>query len=156
MSRRSKRFNFTSPEHYDSLREYVEKEFRHVTEYFERRLREVEEAAGGGSGDSSDSDAIQALSDKLEEHIAADVVHGVNTPVVGEDDRQDLEQKQIGQARPRRGKFTILEHTISWGQLVLAFPGTTIIPSGSYAIVADGFTVAGSHELKVEGTLVVV
>lgn len=52
---------------------------------------------------------LEDLRNAFEEHIAADVVHRKDTPVVGESDEQILESKTIGMERPRNARF--LHHT---------------------------------------------
>lgn len=87
---------------------------------------------------------VDQIADDLAAHIAADVVHRKDTPVVGESDEQILESKTIGALNPRYGRFT---HVI---QTNFVRSGESLtIPVNENIIVAGPFEVAG--ELIVDG-----
>jgi hypothetical protein len=92
----------------------------------------------------SNQEQLDQLSDDFQEHIAADVVHRKDTPVVGESDEQILEAKTIGQLSPRYGRFT---HSLQRNTVLI--DEILTIPADYNIVVAGPFTVGG--ELVVDG-----
>lgn len=92
---------------------------------------------------------IQQVNDALTAHIAATVVHGTTSAVVGINDEQTLESKTIGINQPRYGRF---KHLIG-GNRVDATE-TVTIPTESNMVVAGVFEIDGV--LNVDGYLTIL
>lgn len=90
----------------------------------------------------------QALAD-LQAHIAATVVHGTASNVVGETDEQALEAKTIGQASPRLATFT---HALQRNSVPAS--EMFVIPAGHNMVVAGTFDVYGT--MSVDGYFAMV
>lgn len=94
-------------------------------------------------------DAITALQDAFVQHVGANVAHGTTSPIVGTTDNQQLENKTLGLANPKYGRFA---PPMGYGNVP---HGTTVtVNSGDFLIVAGTFEIIG--QLQVDGTLVAV
>lgn len=93
--------------------------------------------------------AIGDISDDLAAHIADKTTHGTATDIVGIEDIQNLENKNLGLAAPKTGRF---RHLV--GGNVVALGETVSVPVNFNMIVAGVLTVDGV--LDVAGTLLVL
>lgn len=93
--------------------------------------------------------AIAALTDELAAHIAATIVHGTSSPVVGVTDEQALERKTIGMSEPRDARF---RHMLQVNEIEVG--ESFDVPAGFNMVVAGPFAVNGT--LTVFGNFAVV
>ena len=121
-------------------------------------INNITQVAGSGSGSGSGSVTppepfdptaliaqINALADALADHIGRVIVHGTDSPVVGETDEQALERKTIGFTHPRNAKF---QHVIQVNEIVAGEVFT--VPDNYNMIVAGPFSVEDGGELVVD------
>lgn len=118
-----------------------------------QNITNITNGGGSGSGSSFDPSAIiadvSALEDALAAHIAANVVHGTASPVVGETDEQSLEKKTIGVNFPRNAVF---KHALQISEIPADESYT--VTAGFNGVVAGPFDIYG--ELIVDGAFAVV
>ena len=132
-------------------------------EQLERQVRQLAQTGTGTTGtqtvttvtqpvfqrDNKLTKQVADLSDLLNQHIAANVVHGTESPVVGQTDEGVLEAKTIGFDQPRNGKF---RHVLQYNRIDAN--ETFRIPTNYSMVVAGEFIVNG--ELIIDGALGVV
>lgn len=92
---------------------------------------------------------ITALKKTVEDHIAATQAHGTESPVVGQNDAESLDNKTIGLNGPGQGRFiaAMASQNISDGTAVKIPPGYSSVLAGPLNI--DGL-------LQVEGTMCIL
>ncbi|HEU4343695.1 MAG TPA: hypothetical protein VFU31_19265 [Candidatus Binatia bacterium] len=129
-----------------------------ITESVTNIIQTVVQASSGGVSEVPTEPAVDisaltaqvnAIASDLAAHIAANIVHGTMSPVVGEDDEQSLTRKTIGESQHRNGKF---KHSIQQSEVDSTDSYT--IPTGFNMVVAGPFDIDG--ELIVDGALAVV
>ncbi len=111
-------------------------------------------AAATTTATSSSSDKVTpaqlaAVQQQLEAHIDSDVVHGTQSPVVGESDAQNLDAKTIGSNQPEYGNFKAAINS----NLVQA-PDMLVIGTMSNLVIVGGLQIDGL--LTVNGTLLLL
>jgi hypothetical protein len=105
-----------------------------------------QEISGGGSSASLQkqiddlSASLSTLKDVVSKHVAALVVHGTQSDVVGQFDAQQLDRKTIGLAIPGYGRF---QPTV----------GSNLIPFGTFVVIGATDFMIGTGNLIVAGNL---
>jgi len=97
----------------------------------------------------ADTSAADSAAASIAAHAALIAAHGATGEVVGTENTQDLERKNLGQTNPGYGRFAPL---ISRNNVPP--DGVWNVPAGWNMIVPSGFTVDG--ELTVNGMVIVV